>query len=73
MDALAEYTARGRVTGADWVDLCGNNAVKICLAQNSSAIGMRALKIIGAMKEMRLTFDRDWDELASEVRKKFSL
>ena len=73
MDALAEYTARGRVTGADWVGLCGNNAVKICLAQNSSVIGMRALKIIGAMKEMHLAFDRDWDELASEVRKKFSL
>ncbi len=73
MDALTEYTARGRVTGADWVGLCGNNAVKICLTQTSSVIGMRALKIIGAMKEMHLAFDRDWDELASEVRKKFSL
>ena len=73
MDALTEYTACGRITGADWVSLCGNNAVRICLAQTSSAIGMRALKIIGAMKEMHLAFDRDWDQLAAEVRRKFSL
>lgn len=71
--AAVEYSARGVITGRDWVMLAGNAGINLCLQQKSSAVGMRALGLVENMTALNLPMDSNREELIQEIRRKFAL